>query len=290
MTTTFIYGLADKTTKQIRYIGKSDNPHKRLKKHISNTKLDVKKNKKLTHKDYWLIKENFNVDIIILEECSNKNWSDREKFYIEKYNNLTNTSSGGLGGCGVKYLLTYDEVKTWVKNNVKVSSKNKWMFYCKNNILPDFISTYPDIVYKNRGWVSWGDFLGTGNKWDNNVEHLDYNKAKLFLFNYKLKIAADYKLFIKDNNYNLPSKPNRYYKNRGWVSWGDFLGTGKVANQLRVFYPYDIFKEKIKELKIKSFYSYKKYIKTNKTDNKLPTNPNIVYKNKGWVSWCELIF
>lgn len=31
----------------------------------------------------------------------------------------------------------------------------------------------------------------------------------------------------------IPNRPERYYKNRGWVSWGDFLGTGRVANQYK---------------------------------------------------------
>jgi len=87
---------------------------------------------------------------------------------------------------------------------------------------------------------------------------------------------------------NIPKKAHRYYKNRGWVSWGDFLSNGFVANQLREFYSYDEFKAKVSELGFKTYTSYKQYIKNNKSDMKLPTNPNNVYKDKGWVGWSNM--
>jgi len=289
MKTTFIYGLVLEGDDFIRYVGKSDNPKLRLKKHINNTKLKIKDDKGLTHKDYWLIKHDYKVSYIILEECDYDMWQDREIYHINKYNKLTNTSSGGLGGAGIKYTLTYNEVKSWVHDNTDIKSKIEWSNYIKTNDLPKSITPYPYTAYKNRGWVSWGDFLGTNRKWDNDVDYLDYESAKKQINNLNLTNITMFKEFMKNSNIKIPLKPNRFYKNRGWVSWGDFLGTNFIANQFRVFYPYDEFKIKIKELDINTYTDYKKYILLNKDDNKLPTNPNIVYKNKGWVSWQNII-
>ena len=225
MKKTFIYGLTVKNSDEIRYVGKSDNPENRLKKHIYNTKLKINQDKKLTHKENWIIKNTFNIDYIILEECDYDVWQVREIFYIKKYKKLTNTSSGGLGGSGIIYKLSYNETKKWVNDNLNITSKTKWFEYVKNNKLPNYITKNPYIVYKNRGWVSWGDFLG--------------------------------------NNF--------------------------VANQLRVFYTYEEFKNIIKNLNLKTFISFKKYLKENKLDKKLPTNPNIVYKKSGWTGWYDVI-
>jgi hypothetical protein len=291
MRNTFIYGLKVIGCDEIRYIGKSDNPISRLKKHIYNTKLKIKQNKKLTHKDNWIIKNKFNIDFVILEECDYDVWQIREIFYINKYKNLTNTSSGGLGGAGIIYKLSYDELKKWVKNNLNVNSKTSWYKYIKNNKIPNYVPRDPYIVYKNRGWISWGDFLSTNKIWDNYVEYHSYVESKKLLKNLNIKSANDYiKMFNEGLIPNkIPKKPNRFYKNRGWVSWGDFLNNDFIANQLRVFYTYDEFKNKIKNLNLKTFTSFKKYITENKSDKKIPTNPNIVYKNNGWVGWLDII-
>jgi len=291
MKKTFIYGLTVKNSDEIRYVGKSDNPENRLKKHIYNTKLKINQDKKLTHKENWIIKNTFNIDYIILEECDYDVWQVREIFYIKKYKKLTNTSSGGLGGSGIIYKLSYNETKKWVNDNLNVTSKTKWFEYVKNNKLPNYITKNPYIVYKNRGWVSWGDFLGTNNVWDNNVNYYSYIDSKKFLKKLNIKSINEY-ISIYNNGLIpkfIPKKPNRYYKNRGWVSWGDFLGNNFVANQLRVFYTYEEFKNIIKNLNLKTFISFKKYLKENKLDKKLPTNPNIVYKKSGWTGWYDVI-
>ena len=285
---TFIYGLTTSDNNEIRYIGKADNPDKRLKKHIANTKLALKNGYKLTHKDNWIIKNNFKIKYIMLEECDYNIWPEREIYHISTYTNLTNTSKGGLGGGSIIYKLTYDEVKKIVKE-LNIISKIDWYRYIKMHDLPDGVSRAPSTTYKNRGWISWGDFLGTGNKWDNDVNYLSYEEGKKFLLKYNLKTEKDYYMFIKHNKINLPLKPNRFYKNRGWVSWGDFLGTGKIANQFREFYTYDEFKLKIKELNIKTFTEFKKFVINNKVDKKIPTNPNIVYKYLGWIGWFDVI-
>ena len=234
MEKTFIYGLISKSTPNIiRYVGKADNPLNRLKRHIHNTKYSFNVNKKLTHKDYWIIQENYEIDIIILEECDKDVWIDREKHHMSIYENLTNTSEGGKGGSGIKYKLTYNEVKDWVSNNLNIKSKSEWYKHLSH--LPDFITHYPREVYLKRGWISWIDFLNSKNKWDNNVNYLTYNEAKTIIHELKIRSGFEYKEFVKNNKIpkNIPNRPERFYKNRGWVSMGDFLGTGRIANQYK---------------------------------------------------------
>jgi hypothetical protein len=231
---TFIYGLiSKKNPENIRYIGKSDNPEYRKKRHIHNTKYNLKSNKKLTHKDYWIIKENYDIDFIILEQCDKMIWKEREKYYISKFNNLTNTSEGGHGGSGIKYKMNYEELKFWVKVNLKVNSKSEWYRNIEN--IPDYIPSNPRESYLKRGWVSWGDFLGTNKIWDNLVSYISYEDSKKIIKKLQINSGNEYKQFVKENKIpnNIPNRPERYYKTRGWISWGDFLGNGRIANQYK---------------------------------------------------------
>ena len=63
----------------------------------------------------------------------------------------------------------------------------------------------------------------------------NYDDAKKIVKNLNIKTGLKYKEFSKNNLIpnNIPNRPERYYKKRGWVSWGDFLSTGRIANQLK---------------------------------------------------------
>lgn len=94
---TYIYALKDPNTNFIRYIGKSNNPLRRLNVyHISQAK------KKRTHKECWifsLLKNGKKPILEILEEATMNNWSEKEKYYIKYYYGLgcklVNSTDGG---------------------------------------------------------------------------------------------------------------------------------------------------------------------------------------------------
>jgi len=58
------------------------------------------------------------------------------------------------------------------------------------------------------------------------IKYLDFSSARDFVRKLNLKSASEWKKYsINDKPYNIPSTPSRYYKNYGWVSWMDWLGT-----------------------------------------------------------------
>jgi hypothetical protein len=94
--TTFIYTLSD-SSGNIRYIGKSNTPRKRLYSHIKECKTSNK-----SHKINWIksILDRKELPIIeVLEEVSIDNWQNSEIYWIEQFRqwgfNLTNISIGG---------------------------------------------------------------------------------------------------------------------------------------------------------------------------------------------------
>src|SRR5689334_24486748 len=92
---TFIYVQKDKTTDEIRYVGKTDDPKRRLKGHNSQWK------RTKTHKDRWIAQlraQGLSPIMQIIEEVPFEKWEDRECYWIEYYRTigcpLTNTSTG----------------------------------------------------------------------------------------------------------------------------------------------------------------------------------------------------
>ena len=90
-----IYALIDPRTKCVRYVGKTKQPLLvRLRKHIND------KPKHNTHKHNWiqsLITINLKPEIVMLELCNETNWVEREKYWIQYFDNLTNLTTGGEG-------------------------------------------------------------------------------------------------------------------------------------------------------------------------------------------------
>ena len=95
---TFIYGLCDPDTNEVRYIGKSNSPKKRILDHIYSC------NDSITHKNNWiksLLKDGKKPILKVIDEVPIIDWQMWETYYIKKYrdagHNLTNHSDGGNG-------------------------------------------------------------------------------------------------------------------------------------------------------------------------------------------------
>ena len=238
----FIYGLYSSDDEVIRYIGKTKYMlSKRLREHINGALL----RNCGTYKDNWIreVYRNGNeVKIKLIEKCDDSIWEEREKYWIKNIPSLTNLTEGGEGGHGKFYTVSYNDMKAYIQSYpIKINSIRDF-----RNESINFDEKYPrnpKEVFKLRGeWMSWGDFLGTGKIQDNliaNNNYLSFEKAKKYINIYvKPKTSVEYLKYIDENNIKfLPRKPHRFYLNRGWKGWEDYLGVTK---------PYEISDELIK--------------------------------------------
>lgn len=104
MKTTFIYALCEPGTGKIRYVGKSNNPKRRLGDHLC-TSVKMK-----THLGNWLRLLKFRSErpaLEILDEIADNQWELWEREYLRVFRalgmDLVNTTEGGDGGpvmCG----------------------------------------------------------------------------------------------------------------------------------------------------------------------------------------------
>lgn len=56
----------------------------------------------------------------------------------------------------------YLEARDYIRA-LGLKSQRKWLKYCKKDRLCN-IPSNPQMVYKNKGWIDWNDWLGTNNK------------------------------------------------------------------------------------------------------------------------------
>ena len=92
----FIYGLVEKNNNTLKYIGKTTDIKRRLRRHINERFLHD------SYKDRWIrkmVNYNIDIDIIIIDSVEQKEWQYWEKFYISYYKyigcKLTNGTNGG---------------------------------------------------------------------------------------------------------------------------------------------------------------------------------------------------
>ena len=114
MKETFIYKISDELG-NTRYIGKSNNPRRRLYQHI--------KDKSNLHKFNWLnsiIKRGNKPIIEVIEKVSMDNWKEREIYWISKFKDdgfdLLNMT---IGGDGAEGMIHSEESKKRMSNSKK---------------------------------------------------------------------------------------------------------------------------------------------------------------------------
>jgi hypothetical protein len=72
-------------------------------------------------------------------------------------------------------------------------------------------------------------------------------------------------------------------------SWGDFLGTGSVANYYKKYLKYKEAKFFVKKFHFKNQKEWFKYSKSKKFPSFLPASPMQVYKNSGWIGLVDFL-
>ena len=107
-----------------------------------------------------------------------------------------------------------------------MKSQSEWYKYIKTNEIPN-IPRSVGRTYLNKGWVSWPDFLGSkGRGGSKKKEWREFEKARNYVRNLGLKKIDEWREFTKTDAKpkDIPSKPNIFYKNKGWNGFKDFLG------------------------------------------------------------------
>ena len=98
---------------------------------------------------------------------------------------------------------------------------NEWKEYAKSGQKPDNIPSNPHSAYQNKGWKTMSDWLGTKPDFDGS--YLPFEEAKTIIQAAGIKSSKDWRKYIKSGSksHNIPSTPDKYYKDKGWRDRGE---------------------------------------------------------------------
>ena len=115
---------------------------------------------------------------------------------------------------------------------LRLKNREQWQAYCKSGNNPEDIPASAGSIYK-KDFKDWPDFLGynrIAKYTENNTR--PFEDARKFVRELKLKGTSAWKEYCKSGKKpnDIHSAPQILYK-KEWTNWGDFLGTGTIANQ-----------------------------------------------------------
>ena len=119
---------------------------------------------------------------------------------------------------------SFNDARDYV-HKLQLKNEREWNLFCKSNKKPKDIPSVPRQYYKKE-WKGLGDWLGTFTVAPQNKKFRSFIQARTFAKKLKLK---NYLAWVKYYNENglpsdIPTTPNRTYKNKGWDGWNDWLG------------------------------------------------------------------
>jgi hypothetical protein len=131
--------------------------------------------------------------------------------------------------------LSFEAARTFVRT-LKLAGQKEWQEYSKSDKRPSNIPSTPHATYRDAGWVSMPDWLGYGigkqqKKTMAKGGALSFEAARIFMRTLKLKTQKEWKEYSKSGKRpsNIPSAPNKTYRDAGWVSLPDWLGYGSAG-------------------------------------------------------------
>jgi hypothetical protein len=126
--------------------------------------------------------------------------------------------------------------------------------------------------HKQRNWVS-------------------YNEAKQIVKRLGIRKFEDYRRMNPElrKSLYLPSSPDSFYINKGWISWPQFFERENLIHNRFEFIPYQEARKIVIKLKIRSQAEYRKLTLKERRKLNLPSTPDKHYAGKGWKGWGAFI-
>ena len=178
----------------------------------------------------------------------------------------------------------------WIKKNIKIGNEilleiieivdnlnwvEKEIFY---------INKYKNLGHRLTNILSGGEYF-----YENKIYCISYDEAKKIIQKLEIKTTLEFRNKSKQKEIpiNVPKRPDLYFKGKGWISWSDFLNKNIISNKNKTFLEYEKAINFVKKLDINSNSEWIKYCSTENKPSNIPSNPDVFYKNNGWISWYE---
>ncbi|MDA9982621.1 DEAD/DEAH box helicase family protein, partial [Gammaproteobacteria bacterium] len=182
----------------------------------------------------------------------------------------------------------FKEARAYARS-LNISSGSEWNEYAKSGQIPIDIPRNPSTAYQKLGWISWGDWLGTGYIADQHKIYMPFPEARRYVRSLKLQSGKEWRQFAQSDACpkDIPYKPERTYLEKGWSGMGDWLGTGTIAPKERTFLKFTEAREYARSLNLRNNPQWRKYCKECGLPKNIPQSPDQKYRDKGWKDWGD---
>jgi hypothetical protein len=169
-----------------------------------------------------------------------------------------------------------------------LKSVKEWWVWSKSEQRPSNITSQPDKLYREDGWISWPDWLGNGKERVLAKDMLPFAVARAYVRKLKLRSVKEWTEWSKSGQRpsNIPGNPDRAYRDDGWVSWPDWLGNGGTSPNKEVL-PFVVGRAYARKLELRSVKEWKEWSKSGQRPSNIPGNPHKVYRDGGWISYSD---
>lgn len=187
-----------------------------------------------------------------------------------------------------RIFLTFEDARTYARS-LGFTQTTQWKEWAKSGARPDDIPAYPNETYAKKGWVSYGDFLGSEIVSVQNRIFRSFIEAKAYARSLGFKSQTEWRQWAKTENRpkDIPNGPSATYANE-WQGWGDFLGTGYVANQNRVYRSFQEARTYARSLGFKNREDWELWRRSKDRLEDIPALPSKTCVNDGWLGWGGL--
>jgi hypothetical protein len=183
----------------------------------------------------------------------------------------------------------FEEAREFV-HKLGIKNVDEWIEYCKSGNKPNEIPHKPERIYRNKGWKSYGDWFGVWNakKTAENKKadgYLPFEEAKKFIHMLKIRNVKEWFKYCDSGRRpkDIPYNPDRIYKNSGWKSYADWLGTTHNDPDLK-YMEFEDARRFVRNLRLEGTRGWNEYCKSGKKPDNIPFAPYAVYADDGWVS------
>jgi hypothetical protein len=175
-------------------------------------------------------------------------------------------------------------------HSLGLKNMNEWLEAYDEGKIDLDIPKFADQTYKSqKKWISWGDWLGTGNVAVFLRQYRPYNEAKEFVSKLKLKSTSEWLEYCQSGlkPKDIPSNPNRTYFNLGWENYSEWLGSGKLNTKDFIFLPFEDARTLVRGFNLANQKEWNSFVKSAKKPKNIPSNPQRTYNKLGWNGWGD---
>jgi G:T-mismatch repair DNA endonuclease (very short patch repair protein) len=179
--------------------------------------------------------------------------------------------------------LPFEEAREWARG-LGLTRQVEWAEYTASHELPKGIPACPAQVYEGVGWISLGDWLGTGFVAFSSRQYRSFENARAWAREAGFSSGGQWRRFAREGGLpnDIPRTPYLVYADSGWSGWDDWLGLDRT-NRWR---PFALAREWAQAQRISSQRQWRALVAKGHLPPNIPCAPDSVY-GEAWVSWMD---